>query len=115
MAHIKELFSTKDTTYDNDGCIDLMLFEEDEHENRVYWQKEEGGRNLVVQDRGDANLVIDILPDDYVIRGCKYYQNKLILADGSGKNRNYFRTAHNRPFRREHQTYYAKFLEQNTL
>lgn len=101
MANVKENITAQESAYDKDGCIDLILFEEKEHENRIYWMKEKGGQNLVVQDRGDGNWVIDKLPADYVIRGCKYHDNKLMLADGSGKNRNYVRSGHNRLFRRE--------------
>ena len=78
-----------------------FLFEEKEHENRIYWLKEQGGKNLLVQDLGDANCVIDELPEDYVVRGCKYHNNKLLLADGNGKNRTYIRSAHNRLFKPE--------------
>jgi len=113
MVRIKENISMQDTTFDADGCIDLMLFEEIEHENRIYWMKEKNGRNLVVQDRGDANLVIDILPNDYVVRGCKYYDNKLMLADGNGQNRNYSRLTHRHPFRRANSGVYANYRTQN--
>ena len=71
MASVKENIAASESAYDKDGCIDLILFEEKEHENRIYWLKEKEGKNLVVQDRGDANWVIDELPDNYVVRGCK--------------------------------------------
>lgn len=113
MVKIKENLTMEDTTFDADGCIDLMLFEEREHENRIYWMKEKNGRNLVVQDRGDANLVIDILPQDYVVRGCMYHDNKLMLADGSGQNRNYTRLSSRHPFQRMSNKMYGNYRPQN--
>ena len=101
MTNIKKSISAQESAYDKDGCIDLILFEEKEHENRIYWLKEQGGKNLLVQDLGDANCVIDELPEDYVIRGCKYHNNKLLLADGNGTNRTYVRSSENRLFRPE--------------
>lgn len=113
MVKIKENLTMDDTTFDADGCIDLMLFEEREHENRIYWMKEKNGRNLVVQDRGDANLVIDILPQDYIVRGCMYHDNKLMLADGSGQNRNYTRLSNRHPFQRMTNKMYGNYRPQN--
>ena len=99
MANIKNGITAQESAYDKDGCIDLILFEEKEHENRIYWLKEQGGKNLLVQDLGDANCVIDELPEDYVIRGCKYHNNKLLLADGNGTNRAYVRQSEKRLFK----------------
>ncbi len=99
MANIKNSITAQESAYDKDGCIDLILFEEKEHENRIYWLKEQGGKNLLVQDLGDANCVIDELPEDYVIRGCKYHNNKLLLADGNGTNRAYVRQSEKRLFK----------------
>ena len=113
MTKIKENLTAEDTRYDKDDCIDLMLFEEVEHENRIYWLKEKNGRNLVVQDRGDANVVVDILPANYVIRGCMYHENKLMLADGSGRNRNYSRPNTQQPFRPVHNNIYRYNYAQN--
>ena len=101
MTNIKTSITAQESAYDKDGCIDLILFEEKEHENRIYWLKEQGGKNLLVQDLGDANCVIDELPEDYVIRGCKYHNNKLLLADGNGTNRTYVRQSENRLFKPE--------------
>ena len=99
MTNIKKSITAQESAYDKDGCIDLILFEEKEHENRIYWLKEQGGKNLLVQYLVDANCVIDELPEDYVIRGCKYHNNKLLLADGNGTNRAYVRQSEKRLFK----------------
>lgn len=44
MANVKENITAQESAYDKDGCIDLILFEEKEHENRIYWMKEKGGK-----------------------------------------------------------------------
>lgn len=101
MPSIRYDVSKKEASYDQDGCIDLLLMNEPETENRVYWLKEKGGDNLLVQDCGDANIVIDRLPKNYVIRGVMYHNHTLMLADGSGKNRNYKRESSQRYFKRD--------------
>lgn len=67
--------------YDQDGCIDTALTDNPNSGlHRIFWQKEIGGANLLMDERGDDSVCIDRFMDEVHLTEVHYHAQTKTLS-----------------------------------